>query len=84
MTTDQHHATWKNISMFLAGVVVSLLVMWATYVRNAVSRDEMENYVTQRISSMDNQIAELNKNVIALKEATAALKAELSVRSVKP
>jgi septal ring factor EnvC (AmiA/AmiB activator) len=78
MGADQHYAIWKNVSMFLSGIVVSLIVMWATYVRSAVSRDEMENYVTQRISTMDKQIAELNKNVIELKEATAGLKAELA------
>jgi hypothetical protein len=83
MSTDQQYATWKNISMFLSGIVVSLIVMWATYVRSAVSRDEMENYVTQRISTMDKQIAELNKNVIELKEATAGLKAELAARAAK-
>lgn len=77
------NSAWKNVAMFLAGVVVSMALMWATYVRGAVSRDEMETYVSRQIGSMDKQIAELNKNVIELKEVTAALKAQIAVRNAK-
>ena len=82
--SESNANVWKNAAMFLAGVVLSLVVMWASYVRGAVSREEMENYVTQRLSAMDHQIAELNKNVIELKEVTAGLKAELAIRSGRP
>lgn len=77
------NSTWKSIAMFLAGVVVSMALMWATYVRGAVSRDEMETYVSRVIGSMDKQIAELNKNVIELKEVTAALNAQIAVKNAK-
>lgn len=71
------YQVWKNATMFLAGVVLSLCVMWATYVRSAVTRDEMESYVNSRLGTLDNQIAELNKNVIELQKTTAALTGEL-------
>lgn len=81
--TYENHSTWKNVSMFLAGVVASMLIMWATYVRTAVSREEMETYVSRQVGNMDKEIAELTKNVIELKQATAALAAELAVRNAK-
>lgn len=80
MTAEKQEALWKNIAMFLAGVVVSLMVMWATYVRNAVTRDEMENYVNQRQGTLEQQVTDLNKNVVSLKEAVATLNAELAAR----
>lgn len=83
MTREQQDSLWKNATMFLAGVVLSLVVMWGTYVKNAVTRDEMENYVGQRQNGLEKQVADLNKNVIELKEATAALKAELAARDGK-
>lgn len=84
MSRESVHQVWKSIAMFLAGAVLSLLVMWGTYVRSAVSREEMENYVNQRLSSLDHQIADLNKNVIDLKETTAGLKAVISAGKGKP
>jgi hypothetical protein len=83
VTIEKQEALWKNIAMFLAGVVVSLMVMWATYIKNTVTREEMERYVGLQVSGMTGEISALNKNVIELKEATAALKAELAARNVK-
>ncbi|HZP34171.1 MAG TPA: hypothetical protein VFB23_12500 [Candidatus Acidoferrales bacterium] len=72
-SSDRVHSVWKSVAMFLSGAVLSLASMWATYVRNAVSRDEMERYVNQREVAVEQRLDELNKNVIELKEVTARI-----------
>jgi hypothetical protein len=66
--------------MFLGGIVVSLTVMWATYVRGAVSREEMERYVNQRSSVVEQRLDELNRNVMELKELTSRIDERTAAR----
>ena len=66
-------AIWKNVAMFLSGVVLTLMMTWGTYVRTAVSREEMEKYVSERQGNVSQQLSDLNQNVIALKAEVTKL-----------
>ena len=66
-------AVWKNVAMFLSGVVLTLMMTWGTYVRTAVSREEMEKYVSERQGNVSQQLSDLNQNVIALKAEVTKL-----------
>ncbi|GEM_PF-4025516 len=71
--TESVNGIWKSIALFLGGVVLSLTAMWATYVRGAISRADMEQYVNQRFSSIEQRLAELSRNMTELRELTARI-----------
>lgn len=71
--SDQAHGIWKNLAMFLGGVVVTFIMTWATYVRNSVTREEMENYVNQRHAGVEKRLELMDSHVLELKEAIARL-----------
>lgn len=39
---------WKNVALFLSGVVLALGGVWATHVRDAVSREEVSKMINEQ------------------------------------
>ena len=69
---------WQSVAMFLGGVVITLGGVWLTFVKNAVSREEMEKYVNDRIGNLEREVHTLNINIMDLKTLTARIEGSLS------
>lgn len=69
--------TWKSVAIFLGGIIIALCGSWASYVKGAVSRDEMERYVNERTTKIEERLKSLDDHVMQLKQDTSQIKGQL-------
>lgn len=54
---------WKGAALFLAGIVLSSAIAWSTYVRTAVTREDVQKMIEENNKNYQTQIDYLNKSL---------------------
>lgn len=63
MSDSRPDSIWKGAALFLAGVVLSSGISWATYVRTAMTREDVQEMIEQNNKNYQTQIDYLSKNL---------------------
>lgn len=83
--TDAEAGWYKSACLFMAGVLITLIGMWFTYIRNGVSRDELNSQIanhptivgltrdvkntSDRVGNVEATLDDVNVNIIRIGDA---------------